>query len=746
MKRIASRAWNWLNRPSWNYHPLSTKVSPPFISICGLKLAKTPKRLTILLVSLILIIILAYFLPRSSETEYARIFDGNGTCELPPWKNITQDHTVIDITPGRTFVSIQHDPLTGDQLINVNCKTPFEYHFPSMHSIFNSKFKSWDQSTEGQLKFEEEYVMIKCENESNFLTREPMIKEQQNSNSPLPDHSILNSQSPLVDDVVFLLLDAVSREHFNEEFPKTVDLLKNMQQHTNNKHETFSFNRYNVLGTNSPPNKAFLYSGQSKDYLSSKRGDAEATWLWELYEDQGFVTMHSDGECGGWWEWPYTGYADGSITYHYQKVRDDDLPAQHQFPHVSMCDTYRLFKDEEFERTCKLQHGMDSQYDSLSIDGMIVPSRFCMGQKAIYEAQFDYLRQFLDVYRGLDENGEHYKRFATVTLMDTHSPEMKIKSLDDSMVNLFTELLIGDDKSGEKPLLHPNSVVVILSDHGIHYGSEAASYEGHFHHKQPPLHMILPKNLADQHRPGFLINKDKLTTHMDLHMTLLYLAFGQSENMSTLSTAAALKDPSNFFQGGENEKTSAQKYGEVLLLPINVTRTCQSVAIPPEFCPCVKFTPLNNNLTDDAIIIRKFLELAVDSMNTHIDTLGVGKVCQKFDFHPTTANLSATGEFEYGDVAFYSGYYLPASKKESQVYSVVANIKTFLAKVKFTATYGDIMNGRKNKVDVVQITSYKDEWEGICRGRIRDNVEDGDNKVANGEFLLKNFCFCSKNF
>ncbi|CAG8633479.1 3139_t:CDS:10, partial [Ambispora leptoticha] len=737
---LLNRGWKWLNRPAWNYYPLSTKTPPSLISICGLKLAKTPKRIILLfVVSLVTILILAYNIFSSSEIEYSKVFDGDGTCDLPSWKNITQDHTVIDIIPGRTFISIQYDPLTGGQLINVDCKIPFEYHFPSMHSIFSSKFKLWDQSIDGLLKFEEEYVLIKCGSESNFLTREPILKEQQSiePNSPLPDHSILHNQSPLADDVVFLLLDAVSREHFNEEFPKTVNFLKNMQQYTNNTHETFSFNRYNVLGLNSPPNKAFLYSGQSRDYLNWNKGSAKATWLWELFEDQGFVTMHSDGECGDWWEWPFTGYADGAITYYYQKVRGH-LPAQHQFPHVSICDVYKLSKDKEFGRTCRLQHDMDSQYESNTIAGMIVNSRFCMGQKAGYEVQFDYLRQFLDVYKGLDENEEYYKRFATVTLMDTHSPEKKIKSLDDSMVKLLTDLLIGGE-SGEKPLLHPNSVVVILSDHGIHYGSEFASYEGYFHHKQPPLHMILPKTIADLHRPGFLINKDKLTTHMDLHMTLLYLAFGQSENMNPLSTAAALKEASNFFPGGADEKTNAQKYGDILLLPINATRTCQSIGIPPEFCPCVKFTQLNNNLTDDAIIIQRFLELAVDTMNMHIDTLQVGKVCQKFDFHPTIANSSTTKEFEYGDVAFYSGYYLPASKKESQVYSMVANIKTFLAKVKFTAAYDDIMNGRKNKVDVTQITSYKDEWEGICRGRIRDEVEDGDNKVAKGESLLKHF-------
>ncbi|KAG9304525.1 hypothetical protein G9A89_020089 [Geosiphon pyriformis] len=646
---------------------------------------------------------------------------GNGICELPSWKNLTLDDTVIDIEPGKTFVHIDHDQLTGEQLIKVDCDIPFDYHFPSMY-----KFQLWDQIKNGPLKFTEEYVLIKCGNENNFLTREPIKDNKNHMKFPIPQNSVLKDQAPLVDDVVLLLLDAVSREHFNEEFPKTIAFFKDLDSHTNGTHETFSFNRYNVLGVNSPPNKAFIYSGQSKDYLYSEKKNAQGTWLWELFERQGFVTMHSDGECGGWWEFGYRGYADGAITYFYQKARDK-MPGHHQFPHVSMCDTAQLFKDQEFGRTCKLRQGLDSQYDSLTIDGMIVASPFCMGQKAVYQAQFDYLKQFLQTYNGSNENGEGYKRFATVTLMDTHSPDTKLVSLDDSMVELFTELLRG--KEGKQPFLKPNSVIVILSDHGMHYGSEVSTYEGSIHHHQPPLHIILPKSLADSHRPGFLVNQNKLTSHLDLHMTLLYLAFGKSKNNTNLiDISKALKEPSNFFEGRHNTKTTAQTYGDILLNPIEPTRTCNSIHIPSEFCPCIKYTMLNNTSVDDLRIINKILELATEYMNRKIESIGVGQVCQKFYFNSNHPNTSAPAEFKYGDLAYISGYYLPPSKKDSQIYSVVANVKSYpIAKLKFTGSHNSIINEQYQDIVVTQISSYKNEWEGICRKRIEQE------KITAGE-------------
>ncbi|CAI2169170.1 1662_t:CDS:2 [Funneliformis geosporum] len=569
------------------------------------------------------------------------MIDGDGTCILPPWKPITQEQYPIDVIPGRTIAKIIHGPLNGKQKIDVECDSVYQYHFPSMRS--GKKFLDWDQKKDGLLKFEEEYIMIKCGTISNFLTREPFKSDDNKSRSfNLPFKSVLKGQKPLVNDVVLILLDAVSREHFNEEFPRTLEFLKDMSNRTKGTHKSHSFNRYNVLGQNSPPNKAFIYSGQSKDYLWSNGNKAKATWLWDVYESQGFVTMHTDGECGGWWAFPYRGYADGAITSYYKATREDKLPANHQFPHVSICENYAFYHDGEFGRTCKLTNGQD-------------------------------------------ENGERHKRLATITLMDTHNADLNLIGLDKSMVNLLTKLLIG--KGNQQPLLDENSIVIVLSDHGIHYGFEYASYEGYLHHKQPLLHMVLPKDISTVYNENMEANQNVLTTHADLHMTLL----------TWLSE-------------------------KVQMIQI---KTCSKLGIPTEYCPCVKYTELENTKEKDEKIINRLIEFAVSFMNDKIKEFGVGKICNKFDYDISKAiNGSVESTFTYGDLEYYSGYYLPSTSLNSRIYAVTVNVKSYTAKLKFSSTFINIVNKNTNDLSVTQITAYKEEWEGICRNKIYKNIKN----------------------
>jgi hypothetical protein len=447
----------WFNSTSWKYSPLlsngSTSTSSKFNQFTRI-FTKRPKKICSIIFINLLIITTLIILKTSLRFMFMeRMIDGDGICLLPSWKNVTQLQYPIDVIPGRTIAKLVRDPLTGRQQIDVECDSVYQYHFPSMNS--GESFKDWDQKKNGLLEFNEEYVMIKCETESNFLTREPLKSDINTSQSfNLPDKSILKDQKPLVNDVVLILLDGVSREHFNEEFTRTAEFLKNISSLTKGTHETYSFNRYNVLGINSPPNKAFIYSGQSKDYLWANGNEAKATWLWEIYERQGFVTMHTDGECGGWWVFPYRDYADGAITSYYRLTREKKLPADHQFPHVSICENYALYNKGEFGRTCKLTNGQDENYDRCANEGMIIYSPFCMGERPAYDVQFDYLRQFLNVYNDTNENGENYKRLATVTLMDTHNSMLNLIGLDKSMVNLLSELLIG--KEDQKPILDEN--------------------------------------------------------------------------------------------------------------------------------------------------------------------------------------------------------------------------------------------------------------------------------------------------
>ncbi|CAG8541207.1 12334_t:CDS:2 [Funneliformis caledonium] len=144
----------WFRGTSWKYSPVTSNNS---ISKSEFTRAftKSPKKLCISIILINLFIIsIALIVLKTSFRFMERMIDGDGTCILPPWKPITQDQYPIEVIPGRTIAKIIHDPSNGEQEIDVECDSAYQYHFPSMSS--GKKFESWDQKKNGLLKFAED--------------------------------------------------------------------------------------------------------------------------------------------------------------------------------------------------------------------------------------------------------------------------------------------------------------------------------------------------------------------------------------------------------------------------------------------------------------------------------------------------------------------------------------------------------------------------------------------------------------
>ncbi|CAG8541221.1 12335_t:CDS:1 [Funneliformis caledonium] len=257
--------------------------------------------------------------------------------------------------------------------------------------------------------------------------------------------------------------------------------------------------------------------------------------------------------------------------------------------------------------------------------------------------------------------------------------------------------------------------------------------------------MVLPKDISTVYNENMEANQNLLTTHADLHMTLLYVAFGKSSNdFNQVDVARSLKQAENFFD--DYTLTQAQTYGDVLFYPLDEHRTCSKLGIPTEYCPCIKYTELENTKEKDENIINRLIEFAVSFMNDKIQEFGVEKICNKFDYDISKAiNRSVEANFTYGDLEYYSGYYLPSTSQNSRIYAVTVNVKSYPAKLKFSSTFINIVNKNTNGLTVTQITSYKGEWEGICRSKIYKNIKN-EKQDQESEAYLKHFCFCSKKF
>ena len=94
--------------------------------------------------------------------------------------------------------------------------------------------------------------------------------------------------------LLMIMIDPISRPLFDQLLPRTGALLRELN--------FTSFSRYTVVGDNSGPNQAALYSGQA---LSGGRGDISSSgrgrfrWIWDRLRQSraGYATFKAEDGC-----------------------------------------------------------------------------------------------------------------------------------------------------------------------------------------------------------------------------------------------------------------------------------------------------------------------------------------------------------------------------------------------------------------------------------------------------------------
>ena len=90
-----------------------------------------------------------------------------------------------------------------------------------------------------------------------------------------------------VPNILLILIDPISRPHFHRTMPKTARVLKDLK--------FVHFGNYTAIGPNSGKNQAALYSGMPLADRDGIKKDSEGgKWLWDLLQDNGFVTLKTE--------------------------------------------------------------------------------------------------------------------------------------------------------------------------------------------------------------------------------------------------------------------------------------------------------------------------------------------------------------------------------------------------------------------------------------------------------------------
>ena len=187
----------------------------------------------------------------------------------------------------------------------------------------------------------------------------------------------------------------------------------------------------------------------------------------------------------------------------------------------------------------------------------------CLGNKLAAKHLFETASKFIDAY----EEQSPWAAFLSFTDSHEDSHSM-VQILDDVMYDFIASLDLS------------KTLVVLLSDHGLHYGPHFQTLAGVKERAQPILYMHLPYELQNRHTETLQENSKLWTSHFDVHETFLEVALeiDRDENPDVI--------------------------GSSLLHPFpNDRRECHGVpGIPSEYCDMVDGNEVDHAATNCANI------------------------------------------------------------------------------------------------------------------------------------------------
>eukprot|EP00928_Gymnodinium_smaydae_P026173 TRINITY_DN20627_c0_g1_i1.p1 TRINITY_DN20627_c0_g1~~TRINITY_DN20627_c0_g1_i1.p1 ORF type:complete len:1488 (+),score=79.68 TRINITY_DN20627_c0_g1_i1:36-4466(+) len=256
--------------------------------------------------------------------------------------------------------------------------------------------------------------------------------------------------------LLMVMIDPMSYEEMQRSLVQTKRMLQTSG--------FYEFVNYAVVGANSGPNQAALYSGHNMS-IPGNLSSVRASWLWDDLRNAGYKTMKVEDAC----------------------IRNSNM-VQSLEPRTT--------------------HG--SHLRHLFCFDWSRPN--CLGEKLASSHALDYATQFISAYEGVEDSP--WASF--VHLVDSHEDSQSLGAvLDGPLMNFLTSLR----------KLQKNTVIVLLSDHGMHYGPYFQTIAGQREHRHPFLHLSIPPALRKIPSGNLL----KRVVPFDVHDAILHLTLGRGE-------------------------------------------------------------------------------------------------------------------------------------------------------------------------------------------------------------------------
>ncbi|XP_052867755.1 uncharacterized protein LOC128273759 [Anopheles cruzii] len=452
----------------------------------------------------------------------------------------------------------RHYNVTNASLIQC-CARPFErLTDDEEHQVGNETCIDYPERIDAKGS---EFVMVSCRHPAlkdpfyrdyfAFVPRKPAVEERIRA---------LRQQVGAAGqklNVMILGIDAVSRLNLHRQMNQTMDYVLN----TLNGIEMFG---YNKVGDNTFPNMVPALTGLDVDELSAAcLLNASSTFdlcqfVWNKFSAAGYRTVYAEDST-----------AMGTFNYGKKGFRQQPTD-------------YYL---RSFFRQMESSVGYNKKLNA----------KLCLGGRSPTSVLLDYARKVVKTF------GSEEPVFSLLWGVGMTHDFFNNPSLIDEDYRRLLEFVADEE---QRDYLN-RTVLILMSDHGIRWGSFRNTYQGMMEERQPFLIFILPPWFAVRYPAAYRNlrrNRLRLTTHFDLYETL--------KDFLNLESPG-LKDESVRERTNELYSTRPIPRGVSLLLPVPTTRTCEDAGIVSHWCTCHDHKTLTKN--DHQVI--QAARFAVDRVN-----------------------------------------------------------------------------------------------------------------------------------
>ncbi|XP_023214380.1 uncharacterized protein LOC111617303 [Centruroides sculpturatus] len=409
--------------------------------------------------------------------------------------------------------------------------------------------------------------------------------------------------------VMIIGVDSVSRLNMHRQLPKTLEYLKTNM-------DAIEMYGYNKVGDNTFPNLIPLLSGyHEKEIAFCRKSDKvvidKCPLLWKRFEEFGYRTFYAE-------DTPHMS------TFNYVKPGFSKQPTDYYFrPFILEAEDNQGWKYEGFTYQC-------------------------IGPTSETEAVLSWLESFAKNF-----NTRSYFAFGWINSLTHHF--LNYGSYGDSYYADFFRRL---HESGDLK----NTVVILMSDHGMRWGPIRSTYIGRLEERLPAVLISFPPTFREKH-PDLMknvqINAHRLTTPFDLFATLNNLLDIQESTLQMDYWTVPHDIASNYIRRARS-----------IFQVIPKNRSCSDASIDEHWCTCQQSKSVS--VTNEEVVhvadylleilnskLRNYVKCATLATKDIVDArmqapskhLAATEEYNIFDYSVTLRTIPGNGLFE-GTVRF----------------------------------------------------------------------------------------------